>query len=152
MLLYYKVPSIVLQKLFTLLCLRKILFISKTTLTSSGSVILNSQPSPVHEMKLWLFLCDNNSNRNCHNWIGPPVGGTPPLFVISECPPTDWTDAKEDELVELETIAAREWVKGIVVDETEVAGCKSRTKNTIEKFVSRCVSSNDLNATDWKLK
>ena len=57
------------------------------------------------------------------------------MFVISECPPTDWTDAKEDELVELETIAAREWVKGIVVDETEVAGCKKKNKNTVEKFL-----------------
>ena len=55
------------------------------------------------------------------------------MFVISECPPTDWTDAKEDELVELETIAAREWVKGIVVDETEVAGCKNIEQKTLLK-------------------
>ena len=47
--------------------------------TSSGSVILNSQPSPVQLMKLWLILSDKSSNKNCQSWIGPPVGGTIPV-------------------------------------------------------------------------
>lgn len=39
--------------------------------TSSGSVSLNSQPSPVHEMKPWQLLSVRSSSRNCHSWIGP---------------------------------------------------------------------------------
>ena len=41
------------------------------SLTSSGSVILYSQPSPVQEMKFWQFLSLSSSRMNCHNWIGP---------------------------------------------------------------------------------
>ena len=40
-------------------------------LTSSGSVILYSQPSPVQDMKCWQFLSLNNSRMNCQSWIGP---------------------------------------------------------------------------------
>ena len=47
--------------------------------TSSGSVILNSQPSPVQLIKLWLILSDKSSNKNCQSWIGPPVGGMIPV-------------------------------------------------------------------------
>jgi len=53
--------------------------------TSSGSDSLNSQPSPVHEMKLWHDLSVSSSSKNCHNWMGPepvkqgPLPGGPPL-------------------------------------------------------------------------
>ena len=53
--------------------------------TSSGSDSLNSQPSPVQEIKLWHDLSVNNSSKNCHNWIGPdpvkqgPLPGGPPV-------------------------------------------------------------------------
>ena len=40
-------------------------------ITSSGSVSLNSQPSPVQEMNCWQDLSVNNSSRNCQSWIGP---------------------------------------------------------------------------------
>ena len=40
-------------------------------LTSSGSVILYSQPSPVQDMKCWQFLSLSSSRMNCHSWIGP---------------------------------------------------------------------------------
>lgn len=36
--------------------------------TSSGSVSLNSHPSPVHEMKPWHDLSVRSSSKNCHNW------------------------------------------------------------------------------------
>ena len=40
-------------------------------LTSSGSVILNSQPSPVQEMKCWQVLSERSSRMNCQSCIGP---------------------------------------------------------------------------------
>ena len=40
-------------------------------LTSSGSVILNSQPSPVQEMKCWQVLSERSSRMNCQSWMGP---------------------------------------------------------------------------------
>ena len=49
---------------FVCWCLRK-------QITSSGSVSLNSQPSPVQEMNCWQDLSVNNSSRNCQSWIGP---------------------------------------------------------------------------------
>ena len=44
---------------------------SNFRLTSSGSVILYSQPSPVQDMKCWQFLSLNSSRMNCQSWIGP---------------------------------------------------------------------------------
>lgn len=35
--------------------------------TSSGSINLNSQPSPVQQMKFLHVFWVNNSNKNCHN-------------------------------------------------------------------------------------
>ncbi len=40
-------------------------------LTSSGSVSLNSQPSPVQLMMLWQLVSVSSSSRNCHSWMGP---------------------------------------------------------------------------------
>ena len=40
-------------------------------ITSSGSVSLNSHPSPVHVMICWHVRSVNISSKNCHSWIGP---------------------------------------------------------------------------------
>lgn len=40
-------------------------------LTSVGSDILNSQPSPVQEMKVRQAESKSSSSKNCHSWIGP---------------------------------------------------------------------------------
>ena len=39
--------------------------------TSSGSIILNSQPAPVQQMMDWQDLLHSSSSRNCHSWMGP---------------------------------------------------------------------------------
>ncbi len=39
--------------------------------TSSGSESLNSQSSPVQEMKAWQDLSVSSSRRNCQSWMGP---------------------------------------------------------------------------------
>ena len=43
----------------------------RVLLTSSGSVSLNSQPSPVQEMNCWQDLSVRSSSRNCQSWMGP---------------------------------------------------------------------------------
>uniref|UniRef100_A0A915I5B7 Uncharacterized protein n=1 Tax=Romanomermis culicivorax TaxID=13658 RepID=A0A915I5B7_ROMCU len=39
--------------------------------TSSVSINLNSQPSPVQQMKCLQVTSVSSSNKNCHNCIGP---------------------------------------------------------------------------------
>ncbi|TNN29772.1 hypothetical protein EYF80_060078 [Liparis tanakae] len=40
-------------------------------LPGEGSDILNSQPSPVQQMKEQHAESRRSSRRNCHSWIGP---------------------------------------------------------------------------------
>lgn len=39
--------------------------------TSSGSINLNSQPSPVQQMNDLQSSVVKSSNKNCHSWMGP---------------------------------------------------------------------------------
>lgn len=52
------------------------------SLTSVGSDILNSQPSPVQDIKLLQVESRSSSKRNCHNCIGPePYSQTNTIFM-----------------------------------------------------------------------
>jgi hypothetical protein len=57
-------------------------------LTSSGSESLNSQASPVQEMKEEQVLSVRSSSRNCHSWMGPEPyirikGGSNEIVLIT---------------------------------------------------------------------
>ena len=64
MFVYTSVCTFLVCTVFVCWCISK-------QITSSGSVSLNSQPSPVQEMNCWQDLSVNNSSRNCQSWIGP---------------------------------------------------------------------------------
>lgn len=68
---------------FCLQCLYVCLCFSWTmNLTSAGSDILNSQPSPVQLMKVWQAESSRSSRRNCQSWMGPDPDGQKLYWVI----------------------------------------------------------------------
>ena len=64
--------------------------------TSSGSIILNSQPEPVQTMMFWQDLLQRSSSRNCHSWMGPD-----PLKLGLAETEAGWDEREEGEKLEL---------------------------------------------------
>lgn len=80
-----KMPDVKITKTLLLKSLYVFVCFSWTmNLTSAGSDILNSQPSPVQLMKVWQAESNRSSRRNCQSWMGPdPMGKNNTELYIS---------------------------------------------------------------------